>query len=101
SEVSKGSYCTMVSMPGRQPNRRYQQYHRLIDATPCIWCHSATSDGETMTETITAPQQSSKQAFDADAIRPFRVNVPDAELVELRRRITATRWPARETVNES
>ncbi len=32
------------------------------------------------------------------AIRPFHVNVPEAELTELRRRITATRWPERETV---
>src|SRR5215475_6439129 len=31
-------------------------------------------------------------------LRPFRVNVPDAELNELRRRIAATRWPERETV---
>ena len=33
-----------------------------------------------------------------DAIRPFRVNVPDEALVDLRRRILATRWPERETV---
>ena len=32
------------------------------------------------------------------AIRPFRVNVPESELVELRRRIAATRWPDKETV---
>jgi pimeloyl-ACP methyl ester carboxylesterase len=32
------------------------------------------------------------------AIRPFHVNVPEAELTDLRRRITATRWPERETV---
>jgi hypothetical protein len=31
-------------------------------------------------------------------IRPFQVNVPEAELVELRRRINATRFPERETV---
>ena len=31
-------------------------------------------------------------------LRPFRVNVPDADLNELRRRIGATRWPERETV---
>src|SRR6202521_1208443 len=31
-------------------------------------------------------------------IRPFHVNVPEAELTELRRRITATKWPERETV---
>jgi len=33
-----------------------------------------------------------------DAIRPFRVNVPDAALTELRRRIRATQWPEKETV---
>jgi pimeloyl-ACP methyl ester carboxylesterase len=32
------------------------------------------------------------------AIRPFRVNVPEADLVELRRRIAATRWPSQELV---
>ena len=32
------------------------------------------------------------------AVRPFRVDVPDEELTELRRRIAATRWPSRELV---
>ena len=31
-------------------------------------------------------------------IRPFRVDVPEEHLVDLRRRIAATRWPERETV---
>ena len=35
------------------------------------------------------------------AIRPFKVNVPEAELAELRRRINATRWPERETVPDA
>ena len=30
------------------------------------------------------------------AIRPFRVNVPEEALVDLRRRIAATRWPDKE-----
>jgi hypothetical protein len=34
-------------------------------------------------------------------IRPFHVNVPEAELTELRRRINATRWPERETVADA
>src|ERR671915_1843325 len=38
---------------------------------------------------------------DKTAIRPFRVNVPEAELTELRRRINATRWPERETVTDA
>jgi pimeloyl-ACP methyl ester carboxylesterase len=32
------------------------------------------------------------------SIRPFRVTVPEEELADLRRRITETRWPERETV---
>jgi pimeloyl-ACP methyl ester carboxylesterase len=32
------------------------------------------------------------------AIRPFRVDVPDEALADLRRRIAATRWPDKETV---
>ena len=36
---------------------------------------------------------------DATAIRPFHVNVPEAELTELRKRINATMWPERETVH--
>jgi len=34
-------------------------------------------------------------------IRPFRVNFPDADLDDLRKRISATRWPDRETVNDN
>ena len=35
---------------------------------------------------------------DKTALRPFHVNVPEADLTELRRRIKATRFPERETV---
>ena len=38
---------------------------------------------------------------DKTAIRPFHVNVPEAELTELRRRINATKWPERETVTDA
>jgi hypothetical protein len=53
-----------------------------------------------MTDTGAA-QQGSKQAADKNAIRPFHVNVPEAELTELRRRINATKWPERETVTDA
>jgi pimeloyl-ACP methyl ester carboxylesterase len=36
----------------------------------------------------------------ATEIRPFHVDVPQAELDELRRRIKATRWPTRELVED-
>src|SRR5690349_11907236 len=35
-----------------------------------------------------------------DAIRPFRINVSEQDLGDLRRRIAATRWPDRETVDD-
>jgi pimeloyl-ACP methyl ester carboxylesterase len=39
-------------------------------------------------------------AGDKSAIRPFHVSIPEAELVEMRKRIKATRWPERETVTD-
>ena len=50
--------------------------------------------------TASATQERSKPATDKDAIRPFRVTVPEAELTELRRRINATKWPEGETVTD-
>jgi pimeloyl-ACP methyl ester carboxylesterase len=37
---------------------------------------------------------------DTTAVRPFHVNIAEAELTELRRRISAMRWPDRETVTD-
>jgi pimeloyl-ACP methyl ester carboxylesterase len=55
---------------------------------------------DTMAHT-TATQPDGQQAADKTAVRPFRVNVPEAELSELRRRINATKWPERETVADA
>jgi len=39
-------------------------------------------------------------AAETNAVRPFHINVPEAALLDLRRRIGATRWPDRETVTD-
>lgn len=39
-------------------------------------------------------------AAESDAIRPFRFDAPEADLVDLRRRLAATRWPERELVTD-
>src|SRR5262249_21258973 len=44
------------------------------------------------------PTQAQAAARTSDEIRPVKVNFPEAELTEWRRRINATRWPERETV---
>ena len=47
------------------------------------------------------PAQMASGAGGENAIRPFRINIPEAELTELRRRINATKWPERETVADA
>src|ERR1700687_2961554 len=59
---------------------------------------SQTTQKEVTMTQISATPQASKQADDKIAIRPFHVNIPEADLTELRRRINATKWPERETV---
>ena len=54
-----------------------------------------------MTATISVPD-SNTPTTDNSAIRPFqKVNFPEADLTELRRRIKNTRWPERETVTDA
>jgi len=45
--------------------------------------------------------EGSAGAADENAIRLFRIDVPDVKLVELRRRIAATQWPEKETVEDT
>ena len=60
----------------------------------------ADSQSNTGQKENTMAQTSATRAADKTAIRPFQVNVPEAELTELRRRINSTRWPDRETVTD-
>ena len=41
-----------------------------------------------------------EKSADATAIRPFTVEIPQADLDDLRARILATRWPEKETVED-
>ena len=66
---------------------------------------SVAGDSDTKMQGTVAAQSSQPQAAStADAataaIRPFQVNVPEKELVDLRQRIAATRWPDREPVTD-
>jgi hypothetical protein len=80
----------------QQTESRLRQYLRLIDRTLRVWFH-ALEEEVSMTP-ATATQRRSEQTTDNTAIRPFQVNVPEAELTELRLRINATRLPEKETV---
>jgi pimeloyl-ACP methyl ester carboxylesterase len=52
-----------------------------------------------MTQTAVNPM-STPPAGSQEAIRPFRVTIPEKEILELRRRIAATRWPTKELVGD-
>jgi hypothetical protein len=41
---------------------------------------------------------SAAPAATGEAIRPFRIHIPEKDLVDLRHRLAATRWPEKETV---
>src|SRR5713101_4855330 len=78
---------------GARPSRDVKQW----SPGPQTEESKTTQEEDTMTQT-SATQRGSEQA---DAIRPFNVNFPEAELTELRRRINATKWPEQETVTDA
>ena len=45
-------------------------------------------------------QSTATQSKDRAEIRPFRVDFPEEQLIDLRRRIEATRWPTKELVDD-
>ena len=62
---------------------------------------AAATEEPTMTTQVQSRSATSvrpRAAAEDTAIRPFQFRVPEAALVELRRRIKATQWPEKETV---
>lgn len=60
---------------------------------------AAITAGLIPTDVAAQPAQVDMATQDG-TIRPFRVNISDEQLVDLRRRIAATRWPDKETVED-
>ena len=63
---------------------------------PATEAPTMTSQSQSTAPTSAPP----RAAAEGTAVRPFRIRVPKGELVELRRRIMATRWPDKETVGD-
>jgi quercetin dioxygenase-like cupin family protein/pimeloyl-ACP methyl ester carboxylesterase len=53
-----------------------------------------------VTTTTTTASRDAAKTTATDAIRPFHLSVPEEALAELRRRIVATNWPEKETVDD-
>src|SRR5688572_12733515 len=86
-----------IKTKSQKPNKNMKTADQ-IEITPSVSARRSLN-----TRTADASLASLReQATDKSAIRPFQVtNVPEAELVELRKRINATRWPERETVTDA
>jgi pimeloyl-ACP methyl ester carboxylesterase len=77
-----------------------------MDSTVCIWFHAFKEDSMNQLEQLAATAVGvasptpAAAANNDTAIRPFRVNVPEADLADLRRRLAAARWPSKELVED-
>ena len=70
--------------------------------TPSILCICALGLGVGAAHSSSAHAQAAttRATTEDPSIRPFRINVPDKALADLRRRILATQWPEKETVTD-
>jgi epoxide hydrolase-like protein len=76
----------------RRPGSRLGRRGRGVDARRSRWAPPSSKE--------TCISATSEKPAGAAAVRPFRVEIPQAEVDELHRPIAATRWPDRETVDD-
>ena len=50
---------------------------------------------------IQATKEAPAPSIEDTSVRPFHINIPDEALVDLRKRIAATKWPDKETVSDA
>src|SRR4030081_988284 len=70
--------------------------------TQTVTSKKSSTDKKETTVTQLATAEVDSDPYNATVeIRAFHVNVPEDQLVELRRRVAATRWPGKETVSDA
>ena len=62
----------------------------LIAGSGGAWAAGPAADASVASSASTSPE----------SIRPYRIHVDEAQLTDLKKRIAATRWPDKETVND-
>jgi pimeloyl-ACP methyl ester carboxylesterase len=92
--VSPAPTATVLAQQPAQTAGQTQGAVKTLAAT------TATTPKETALNQLNTVQPDTVTDTAADAIRPFRVNVPQEALDDLRRRLAATRWPDQETVTD-
>src|SRR5262245_63364176 len=72
------------------------RYQRPMAPGARVWCHALEQEASMTPVTATKTAEQTTEA----AIRPFQVDVPEAELTDLRNRVRAARLPEKETVSD-
>src|SRR5256714_1492123 len=73
----------------------------LLSLNRSIGLYPRTDEWKSKTEMLTSePRLAEPDAAEENTIRPFQIDVPEDDLADLRRRIEATRWPEKETVED-
>jgi pimeloyl-ACP methyl ester carboxylesterase len=62
------------------------------------WCAAVAQPSAASASAATIAARGKNAAVSEEAIRPFRANIPQSALDDLRRRLLATRWPTKELV---
>jgi pimeloyl-ACP methyl ester carboxylesterase len=74
---------------------------RILEAARGVaWRRSVAAAASAVVLAISVSSIAALAGAADQSVRPFRANVPESELVELRRRIAATRFPDRETARD-
>jgi pimeloyl-ACP methyl ester carboxylesterase len=90
----------------RLPRRVTLRSGMVVVAATILLALSSTFErvmaGVTLAATVAgvSPAPLAAAEENGSAIRPFRVEVPQAKLTDLRRRLAATRWPTKELVED-
>lgn len=75
--------------------------HPLAICAIVMTCALALLPFAAAAQTASAASTGQTSTRDDASIRPFHIHVPEAQLADLRKRITDTRWPDKEPVNDA
>ena len=88
----------MSAVPALHTRRALLAASAAAGAVSLVSGHLAATASDKPSGQIPDQGETPKGTSGDNTIRPFRIEVPEAALVDLRRRIASTRWPDRETV---
>jgi len=96
--LEKVPYIVKLVLPRR---RRIMSAGSLMPSRRSVLATSAAAGAFGLVLLAAPSYAQTVPATEADAVRPYHINIPEEALVDLRRRIAATRWPERETVTDA